>query len=370
MPENLNEQELQALFNRHLPMKQMPPEFAARLRQQVLAEVAKTLQTTQYAAEGEEAEFTPTAVNTTRPLQPYTRPSTSYDGAKESSGFGATLGAWLMERLRLAPSFAMAGATIAVLALLIWGGSLLFQRFDPNGSNDGIAERSDVNTISSGSVTEPDTATPTANEAVAEVIRTPTAPAQEAGPVVESGETVTQEAPPTPTAQTINPEAPTSGDFTQPEEPAVDNGGDVVPEVDGGASAVTPTEVSDFAGAEERSPSSATATATPRRGAPSSAATPTRSSGENRSATPTTAPNATVLAISGVPTATRTPSQPTATRGPILRASPTPTPSRTLIPNDGTGLGSGTQPTATAVIRGTATPRPTSVVATSTATPR
>ena len=39
MAENFNEQDLQALFNRHLPHRPMPPDFAERLKQQVLAEI-------------------------------------------------------------------------------------------------------------------------------------------------------------------------------------------------------------------------------------------------------------------------------------------------------------------------------------------
>jgi hypothetical protein len=43
MADNLNEQELQALFRKHLPMKQMPADFADQLKKQGLAEVASTL---------------------------------------------------------------------------------------------------------------------------------------------------------------------------------------------------------------------------------------------------------------------------------------------------------------------------------------
>jgi len=43
MADNLSDQELQALFHQHLPLKPMPPELAERLQQQVLAAVATTL---------------------------------------------------------------------------------------------------------------------------------------------------------------------------------------------------------------------------------------------------------------------------------------------------------------------------------------
>ena len=44
MADNLSDEELQALFHKHLPLKPMPPELADRLKQQVLAAVATTLQ--------------------------------------------------------------------------------------------------------------------------------------------------------------------------------------------------------------------------------------------------------------------------------------------------------------------------------------
>ena len=44
MADNLSDEELRALFQKHLPLKPMPPELADRLKQQVLAAVATTLQ--------------------------------------------------------------------------------------------------------------------------------------------------------------------------------------------------------------------------------------------------------------------------------------------------------------------------------------
>jgi len=44
MTDNLRDQELTALFHKHLPFKPMPPALAERLKQQVLAAVATTLQ--------------------------------------------------------------------------------------------------------------------------------------------------------------------------------------------------------------------------------------------------------------------------------------------------------------------------------------
>ncbi|MEZ4622063.1 MAG: hypothetical protein R2867_42055 [Caldilineaceae bacterium] len=127
MADNFNEKELQALFNRHLPMKQMPPEFAARLRKQVLDEVANTLQSTQYSADAtEEASFGSAATNHEQPLQTYVRQASS----TRAAAHGPTFWNWLADRLRLAPSLAMAGATLVALWALIWWGSALLDRFD------------------------------------------------------------------------------------------------------------------------------------------------------------------------------------------------------------------------------------------------
>jgi hypothetical protein len=46
MTDNLSDQELHALFRKHLPLRPMSPELAERLQQQVLAAVATTLQAT------------------------------------------------------------------------------------------------------------------------------------------------------------------------------------------------------------------------------------------------------------------------------------------------------------------------------------
>lgn len=49
MAENLTEQELQALFRKHMPVRRMHPELAARLKKQVLIEVAATLERSNYS---------------------------------------------------------------------------------------------------------------------------------------------------------------------------------------------------------------------------------------------------------------------------------------------------------------------------------
>lgn len=127
MAENFNEQELQALFNRHLPQRQMPPEFAEQLKQQVLAEVANTLQANQYAGAVEEARFGASSPTKAQSPQPYAR---RHSGR---AGQAVNLWDWLADRLRIAPSFVMAGATLAALWALIWWGPALFDRFGLTG---------------------------------------------------------------------------------------------------------------------------------------------------------------------------------------------------------------------------------------------
>jgi len=123
MAENFNEQELQALFRRHLPYRQMPPEFADRLKQQVLAEVANTLQSSSLtAAVQEETRGSGVPAHVERPLPTYTRLATKRQAQQAKGG----LFDWLQQRLRLAPSLSLAGVTLAaLLAFVIWGRSLL-----------------------------------------------------------------------------------------------------------------------------------------------------------------------------------------------------------------------------------------------------
>ncbi len=130
MAENFNEQELQALFRRHLPYRQMPPEFAERLKQQVLAEVANTLQSsTLTAAVNEEVQPTASPMPSERPLPTYVR-----QPAQRRATAKGGMWDWLQQRLRLAPSLTLAGATLAaILAFVVWG-PMLLREFNAPGT--------------------------------------------------------------------------------------------------------------------------------------------------------------------------------------------------------------------------------------------
>ena len=106
MADNLNEQELQALFRKHLPMKQLPTDFAEQLKKQVLAEVASV--TTP------ETSPAPTPTLERAPQRPLphsvarTQPATRIGWLE-----------WLRGSFRLTPSMATAGALVMVLCLVI-----------------------------------------------------------------------------------------------------------------------------------------------------------------------------------------------------------------------------------------------------------
>ena len=334
MADNFNEQELQALFNRHLPMKQMPPEFAARLRKQVLAEVANTLQSTQYAAEtAEEMSLEPSVVSNEQPLQPYVRQATST--REESTGVGKGVLAWLAERLRLAPSFAMAGATLVALWALIWWGPLIFDQFingnQPSSGAPGVLPSS---TFATDPLTQTSTpiviATETAN-AEASLVGTETPIADETATIVSSSNGNGDDAQPTATEDNrlaSVPDAastPVSTSITDEDE-TVDN-----------RATSTATTFSSFGNDDDFPPTS------------SAQAVSTSEASETNDATPTRRqPTATaVLSAEGIDEDDNsrndgeTPvSSATATRR--FTATPTKganTPTRTHTPSDGTELG-------------------------------
>ena len=192
MAENFNEQELQALFRRHLPYRQMSPEFAERLKQQVLAEVANTLQASTMAAEvKEEARYNPLPTATERPLSTYKR----HPAKPQNEAKGGIWG-WLQNNLRLAPSLSLAGATLAVLlAFVVWGPELL---------------RHETQTV-----TQPEVM-PNGELPGVDTANVPTATATESVPSVGTTEIITATATPTqpsePTATTEVPAAGNTGD--------------------------------------------------------------------------------------------------------------------------------------------------------------
>ena len=116
MADNLNEQELQALFRKHLPMKQMPADFADQLKKQVLAEVASTLAAKPMASViNQEISPAQTPIQEQAPQRPAprsvavrTRPDTRVGWLE-----------WLRGSLRLAPSMVTAGALVMALYLVI-----------------------------------------------------------------------------------------------------------------------------------------------------------------------------------------------------------------------------------------------------------
>jgi hypothetical protein len=125
MADNLNEQELQALFRKHLPMKQLPTDFAEQLKKQVLAEVATTLASKPVASvTTPEPSPAPTPTLERAPQRPLphsvarTQPATRIGWLE-----------WLRGSFRLTPSMATAGALVMVLCLVIvfgdqWLGNL------------------------------------------------------------------------------------------------------------------------------------------------------------------------------------------------------------------------------------------------------
>jgi len=113
MAEQRNEQELQALFRKHLPMKQLPPEFAEQLKKQVLTEVAATLGSNPVASVATEDANVTLAVHVPTPIAPPKTPRSV--AARQRTGWLE----WLRENLRLTPSLAMAGAAVLVLCVII-----------------------------------------------------------------------------------------------------------------------------------------------------------------------------------------------------------------------------------------------------------
>ncbi|MCB0061111.1 MAG: hypothetical protein KDE19_03315, partial [Caldilineaceae bacterium] len=233
MAENFNEQELQALFNRHLPHRPLPPEFAERLKQQVLAEVANTLQAAPYQSTvGEEAGFGAAIPTSERPLQTYVRRDTNQRTAGSRAERTAQAGgifAWLADRLRIAPSLAMAGATLAALwALILWGPALLKQFGDvmtpPQTSSPG-GQPAIIPTLPVASATATATATTTAGADGVE-------PTDATANAVALGETSVVTA----TASTMPTSTPVATEESATVEPTVD-----VTDVEATDTAVTST---------------------------------------------------------------------------------------------------------------------------------
>lgn len=352
----------------------MPPEFAERLRQQVLAEVANTLQTSPYEANVEEAEFTPTAVPTTRPMQPYLRQNSATADTGVQDGWVASLGAWLQERLQVAPSFALAGATFAVLALLVWGGSLIFDRFDftPDGQ---FAERREIITsrpMENDSTAQLITPVPSneTGSSAEETVAEPSVENRDAAPTAGPAESA--EAPTTgpvlratPVATTASSGGSGGSDNTSDRESDFEgnsgsNSSGAIPTVDDFDTTTDENVTEEFVVVPTRTVGNSrpTATTTIRRQATSTSASPTAATNGNRQATATAQANSTAYAIVGGPTTTV---QATRTKVPVSRSSPSPTPSQTAIPGDGSGSTSILRPTgtATSVLNPTVTRTPT-----------
>ena len=294
MAENFNEQELQALFRRHLPYRQMPPEFAERLKQQVLAEVANTLQSSTLAAEvKEEARYNPLTPAAERPLPAYTRqpakPKTEAQGVWN----------WLQQNLRLAPSLSLAGATLAaVFALVVWGPSLVRQGF--NAPQTGAPPQ----VMAPGELPGVDTANvPTATERA---------------PSVGTTEIITATATPTqpsePTATTEVPAAGNTGEGTGGNDNGNDNGDGNNGGTGNGDGTSEPTATPGNTGASATlTVATATNTTTPLANNPSNTSVPiTATATRQGTAEPTDTPepdNSATPTRQGAATPTRTPTE-------------------------------------------------------------
>ncbi|MBX3013540.1 MAG: cadherin-like domain-containing protein [Caldilineaceae bacterium] len=119
MADNWNEQELQALFHKHLPVQQMPKDFAEQLKKQVLAEVAATLgpEPVKSAATEEVRERPLLADAPGRTVQPK-RPRSVANPTPLSWS------EWFRERLQFAPMATTVGALLLLFALIVWGDHL------------------------------------------------------------------------------------------------------------------------------------------------------------------------------------------------------------------------------------------------------
>ncbi len=201
MADNWNEQELQTLFRKHLPIKQMSPDFADQLKKQILAEVAATLGPNPVASVATEETNTNLVAPVRERALPVKVPH-SVAAPKAAAPKVYSWMDWLRDRLRLTPSLTMAGAVgLAIWAFLLWGNVVI----------ENIGELGQTQTVSGGNGAEVLSEEPVQNNpGIAGVVITPTATTASAVAMVptvaaeEATSTLTSEATPQPAAVQTN----------------------------------------------------------------------------------------------------------------------------------------------------------------------